>query len=300
MFPDDRERDKMPPVSDVPPPSEPPQEPREPRPPTPPPPPQQPPPAPAAPPPPSPPHAAPPQPVYPAPVVAPAGPTVPPADRIRNAWQRRTESDYIFNFWTALGWTILTCTVYGVYVLYQLIRRSRDHNMRRLEMLDAATTFAWEQAHARGLGVELRPNFERIAPQLAVLRNQTTQFRDPSVWLIIAIAALVLGGWQSIVLIVAFVLLDGDLITHDHAEGAIENELAAIYTRLGAPVPAPDPARLKGPHNYIGRIIATFFTCGIYAFWWEYDIMTEGNRHFETNWRWEDHLAQSTQQLIGA
>ena len=52
----------------------------------------------------------------------------------------------------------------------------------------------------------------------------------------------------------------------------------------------PDPSRLKGPHNYAGRIIATIFTCGIYSFWWEYDIMTEGNRHFEENWAWEDSL----------
>jgi hypothetical protein len=225
---------------------------------------------------------------------------LPPADRIRNAWQRRTESDYIFNFWTALGWTILTCGVYSVYILYQLIRRSRDHNLRRIEMLDAATTFAWDKAQARGLADELRPNFERIPAQMAILRNQATQFRDPTVWMLIAIGALVIGGWQWVVLIVAYVLLDGDLITHDHAEGAIENELAAIYTALGTPLAAPDPGRLKGPHNYAGRIIATIFTCGIYSLWWEYDIMTEGNRHFEINWRWEDNLAQSVQQLIGS
>jgi len=273
----------MPPVTDVPPPPEPPQQP-----------PSQPP-APAAPP--SPP--APPQPAYPAPLGAPAAPALPPADRIRNAWQRRTESDYIFSFWTALGWTILTCGIYAFYVIYQLIRRDRDHNMRRLEMLDAATTLAWEQTQARGVADELRPNFERIAPQLAILRNQTTQFRDPTIWLLIAIGATLLGA-SIVVPIIAYVLIDGDLITHDHAEGAIENELSQIYTRLGAPIPAPDPARLKGPHNYVGRIIATVFTCGIYSLWWEYDIMTEGNRHFETNWRWEDHLAQSTQQLLAA
>jgi hypothetical protein len=76
--------------------------------------------------------------------------------------------------------------------------------------------------------------------------------------------------------------------------------LSTIYARLGAPVAAPDPGRLKGPHNYVGRIIATIFTCGFYAYWWEYDIMTEGNRHFEANWKWEDDLAQSVQGLIAA
>jgi hypothetical protein len=215
-------------------------------------------------------------------------------DRVRAAWQRRHETDYVFNFWTALGWTILTCGIYGLYVIYQLMRRSRDHNLRRIELLDSATTFAWEQAEARGLGEELRPNFERISTQMAVLRQQSGQFRDPIVWMILYIIG------SSIVQAIAFILLDGDLVTHDHAEGAIEAELSDVYARLGAPVPGPDPNRLKGKHNYVGRIIASIASCGVYMLWWLYDVMVEGNRHFEHNWRWEDGLAQSVQQLLPA
>jgi hypothetical protein len=266
MFPDGRIRGNMPTMTDLPPP--------------------EPPPMPPVPPPPTP-YAAP-APSFPAP------PAALPADRVRAAWHRRNESDYIFDFWTALGWSILTCGIYGFYVIYQLVRRSRDHNARRIELLDAATTLAWEQAQAKGLGDELRPAFERIAPHMAVLRNQTTQFRDPVVWMIIS---LLTGGIGHFII---YILLDGDLITHDHAEGAIESELSTIYTRLGAPVASPNPARLKGPHNYVGRIVATLLTCGIYGLWWQYDLMTEGNRHFQENWAWEDGLAQSVQQLIAA
>lgn len=225
---------------------------------------------------------------------APTPPMVPPADRVRAAWQHRTSTDYIFSFWTALGWTILTCGLYGIYVVYQLARRSREHNLRRIEMLDAATTLAWEHAQSHGVADELRPNFERIASQLTILRAQTTQFRDPVAWMVIAIFA------SSIAQVILFILLDGDLIAHDHAEGAIESELSVIYGRLGAPITAPDPARLKGPHNYVGRVIASIFTLGLYTLWWEYDVMTEGNRHFMENWRWEDDLAASVQQLLAA
>jgi hypothetical protein len=211
---------------------------------------------------------------------------------VRFAWQRRHESDYVFDFWSALGWTILTCGYYLVYVVYQLVRRSRDHNLRRIELLDAATTFAWERANAQGLAEELRPNFERIATSMATLRHQATQSRDPIVFLIIAIFA------TGITQIVAYILLDGDLVTHDFAEGAIEAELTTIYGRLGASVAPPDPNRLKAKHNYAGRVIATLLTCGIYLFWWTYDVMVEGNRHFEHNWRWEDDLAASVQGLL--
>ena len=55
----------------------------------------------------------------PAPVGAnhpPGPPPMPSADRVFIAWQQRSETDYIFNYWTALGWTILTLGIYGLYV----------------------------------------------------------------------------------------------------------------------------------------------------------------------------------------
>ncbi|HSL56786.1 MAG TPA: hypothetical protein VK866_02990 [Acidimicrobiales bacterium] len=209
---------------------------------------------------------------------------LPNAERVRLAYHRRDETDYIFSFWTALGWTILTFGIFGLYVLYQLVRRSRDHNLRRLELLDASVSFAWERAVAQGVADELRPNFERAAGHLQTLRAKSTDFRDPIIWVILAI-------FTGIATYIAWILLDGDLVKHDHAEGGVEAELAIIFDRLGRPIPAPDPGRLKGPHNYIGRILVTLVTCGLYALWWLYDLMVEGNRHFEENWRFDDAIA---------
>ena len=117
------------------------------------------------------------------------GPPASAAERVRLAAQRRGESDYIFSYWTALGWTVLTLGIYGYYVLYQLVRRMRDHNARRLELLDAATEAAWKQAGRQGLQPELMPSFQRIAGQLAVLRQMTSEFREPFIWLVLAVVA---------------------------------------------------------------------------------------------------------------
>ena len=82
----------------------------------------------------------------------PGPPPISSADRVFAAWQRRGETDYIFDYWTALGWTILTLGIYGLYVFYQLVRRMRDHNApspgaaRRVR-----STFGWEEAGRRGL-----------------------------------------------------------------------------------------------------------------------------------------------------
>jgi hypothetical protein len=220
----------------------------------------------------------------PGPPQTPAPPQVPAAERVRLAARRRDETDYIFNYWTALGWTILTFGIYGFYVFYQLIRRMRDHNTRRLELLDAATTVAWERAGRQGLQQQMAPSFERAAGHLAVLRQMNGDFREPVIWLLLAIVA------RGIAEIIAFVLLDQDLIKHSQAEAGAGYELSAIYGRLGQHLPAPDPGQVKRPDNYVGRILATIFTFGIYMFWWFYNQMEEPNKHFTSNWAQEDQL----------
>jgi len=212
-------------------------------------------------------------------------------DRVRMAAQRRGESDYMFNYWSALGWTILTLGIYGFYVLYQLVRRMRDHNARRLELLDAATAAAWEQAGRQGLQQELTPSFQRVAGQLAVLRQMTSEFREPFIWVALAIVA------HGIVQIVAFVLLDQDLIKHERAESSAGQELSLIYGRLGQHLPAPDPGQVKGPDNYLGRIVAAIFTLGIYMFWWYYNQMEEPNKHFASNWAHEEELVTAVEKF---
>lgn len=224
------------------------------------------------------------------PSAAPGPPPVPAAERVRLAARRREQTDYIFHYWSALGWTILTFGIYGLYVFYQLIRRMRDHNARRLELLDAATAVAWEQAGRQGLQQEMAPSFERAAGHLAVLRQMTGDFRDPVIWLLLVIVA-------GIAQIVAFVLLDQDLVKHDQAEAGAGHELSVIYGQLGQQLAAPDPNRVKRPDNYAGRIVAAIFSFGIYMFWWYYNQMEEPNRHFAGNWAQEDELVKAVDAL---
>jgi hypothetical protein len=225
----------------------------------------------------------------------PPPPSLSAAERVRVAYQRRYEADYIFDYWTALGWTVLTCGCFGLYVVYQLVRRMRDHNRRRLELLEGGIAFAWERAQARpAVADELRPTFEAMAGHLGVLRQMTTEFRDPAVWTLL--------GWLSggISTIVAFVLLDGDLIRHQAAERAVQADLGRVYSRLGQDVPSADLGPVKGRHNYGGRIAASIFSFGLYQLWWYYDVMVEPNRHFFEDWEWEDRLGAAVHALSTA
>ncbi len=144
--------------------------------------------------------------------------------------------------------------------------------------------------------------------RLHVLRDMARDFRDPAIWLLIAIVASIsvsfsvarfggaevrfsTGGLVSVVFVIAAVLLDRDLVKHDGAESEAEAELAALYGQLGQPLPAPDLGRPKEPHNHVARVIVTIVTGGLYGLWWAADLMREGNEHFFDNWEWEDALA---------
>jgi hypothetical protein len=233
----------------------------------------------------------PPVPAAPGTSPVPGPPPTATSDRVYSAWHRRSETDYIFHYWTALGWTILTLGIYSLYVFYQLVRRMRDHNARRVELLDATLTFAWEEAGRQGLQEELTPSFQRASAHIDVLRRMTGDFRDPVIWLVLAIIA------RGIVEVIAFVLLDKDLVKHDRAEVGVEYELSLIFGRLGQSVPLPDQSRVKGENNYVGRIVATVFSFGVYLFWWYYNQMNDPNRHFQGNWVQEDAMVAAVRAL---
>src|SRR5262249_56384640 len=63
----------------------------------------------------------------PGPPQMPAPPQMAAAERVRLAAQRRDRTHYIFNYWTALGVSILTPGIYGHYALFQLLPPQPEH-----------------------------------------------------------------------------------------------------------------------------------------------------------------------------
>lgn len=206
----------------------------------------------------------------------------PPVERLLQSREARHRTDYLFDFWTQFGWTLLSCGIYAYYVYYRLLERMREHNRRRLAFLEAANDLAWARAVEQGKAEELRPRFERIAADLWTMRRLSDEFRDPGLWLVIIILS------QGIGLIIAYWLLDADLVKHSAAEADAERELVMVLGALGVTMDWPYPLPVKSPHQYGWRIVALFGTCGLYSLWWLADLMREANDHFRWNWAWED------------
>ena len=209
-----------------------------------------------------------------------------PGERMRQAIRERTSADYVFHFWSAFGWTLLTIGLYWFYAFYQLMRRSRDHDRRRAELLSAAHDLAWQRAIEQGRADALRPRFEAVRADVESLEAMTGDSRDPILWTL----ASVIGN--GLVWIAAALLLDQDLVRHESRERAAEAGLTSLFAELGTTLPSPVPAA-KQPHNYVGRLLAVLFTFGMYSLWWVADLMREGNANYQLGYAWEDAVGRS-------
>lgn len=90
--------------------------------------------------------------------------------------------------------------------------------------------------------------------------------------------------------------LDERSISADaRAEAGVEGELSQIYARLGHQLPPPGQGRVKRPDNYVGRIVATIFSFGIYMLWWYCSQMQEPNKHFPISWAQEDERVKAVE-----
>jgi hypothetical protein len=213
-------------------------------------------------------------------------PTATAGEQIQQAIRDRQNTDYVFDFWTAFGWTVLTFGLYSFYVFFQLVRRSRDHDRRKVALLQAAQDVGWERAVERGVAESLRPTFDQVRRDIEPLRTMTGDFRDPTLWLLFSIV----GG--GLVWLAGGILLDQDLVRHERHERAAETGLTEVFAALGAALPPP-VAAAKQPHNYVGRLLAVVFTLGLYSLWWVADLMREGNESFQQDYAWEDALSNA-------
>jgi len=90
----------------------------------------------------------------------------------------------------------------------------------------------------------------------------------------------IVGGILGVVESSPMSFLDGDLVTPtSRGRGGIR--AATIFSQLGHPVPQPDPARIKGKHNYVARHRQHRHRRGSTRSV-EYNIMNEPNQHFES------------------
>lgn len=198
--------------------------------------------------------------------------------------QRRDATDYRFNYWTYLGWTILTFGTYSMYGTYKLVDRRHQHAQRRL----AFQSYMWHALNARAEATgkkdevaEGLDNLSRIYQQMEAFERRNK--REPVLWMILRFVVTFVGGYINH-------FLNKDLRFYEEWESSYAANAEWVMSRLGYPVQLPprrQPIRDRSTGLYV---LLTIVTVGIFSLYWRYATMMDGNGHFDDDVAVEDAL----------
>jgi hypothetical protein len=198
--------------------------------------------------------------------------------------RRRQETDYRYNYWTYLGWNVLTFGIYSHYATYKLVERRTKHAERRLAFL----SYFWHTLNARAEAAgqkeavaEGLDNLSRIYQQIDAFERRNK--REPILWMLLRLVFGVVGAYINH-------FLNRDLIFFDEWESSYAANAEWVMQRLGMPVSVPkrtNPVRSRSTGLYVFLSIITF---GIWSMVWRAQVMADGNNHFDDDDRIEDAL----------
>jgi hypothetical protein len=198
--------------------------------------------------------------------------------------RRRQETDYRYNYWSYLGWNILTFGIYSYYATYKLVERRTKHAERRLAFL----SYFWHTLNARAEAAGKRAevgegldNLSRIYQQIDAFERRNK--REPILWTILRLVFGVVGAYINH-------FLNKDFMFLDEWESSYAANAEWVMQRLGYPVSIPrrsKPVRDRSTGLYVFLVIITL---GIWSMVWRAQVMADGNDHFDDDAAMEDAL----------
>jgi hypothetical protein len=201
--------------------------------------------------------------------------------------RRREETDYRFNYWTYLGWTILSGGIYGHYGTYKLVERRTAHAQRRLAFL----SYLWHALNARAEAAgkkeevsEGLDNLSRIYQQMEAFERRNK--REPILWMLLRIVFGVVGAYINH-------FLNKDLRFFDEWEASYAANAEWVMQRLGYQVAVPKrtkPVRDRSTGLYV---FLSIITIGIWSMVWRAQVMRDGNDHFDDDDAMENELLRA-------
>jgi hypothetical protein len=201
--------------------------------------------------------------------------------------RRRRETDYRYNYWSYLGWNILTIGIYSHYATYKLVERRTKHAERRLAFL----SYFWHTLNARAEAAGKRAevaegldNLSRIYQQIEAFERRNK--REPILWMILRFVFTVVGAYINH-------FLNKDFMFLDEWESSYAANAEWVMQRLGYSVSIPKrskPVRDRSTGLYVFLVIITL---GIWLMVWRAQVMADGNDHFDDDAAMEDALLRA-------
>jgi len=193
----------------------------------------------------------------------------------------RTQTDWITDPGMAILLSIITCGIYGWYIIYKLVQR-RDEHFRRMAAV-ADSSIAQLKAKARGredvIAGELS-QLEQVRLQMATMSAE----RGAAIWLLIAIFTFGIGY------MILYYLLMQDYVQHDAVEAQFFTLMSTAMAKVGLAGEAGQAVPTVPQRDFVTFLLLSIVTCGIYGIYWMYVMIKDFNDHFMAQVPWEDFL----------
>ena len=197
----------------------------------------------------------------------------------------RTATDWQQNFWPVFFLSLITCGIYGIYVLYKMLDRRQQHFERMINLRQHLIGVLKEKAEAAGRSAELEQDLSQLEGihMEATARDRAGE-KSPALWLVLSIVV-------GIVVYYVYYFLNDDFRAHESNEQRFMARASEIMATLGMPDQPILMDTVVPERNFIVYILLTLVTCGIYGIYWMYTVLTDPNRHFQQHEVWEARLA---------
>ena len=202
----------------------------------------------------------------------------------------RVETDFITDPGMAVFLSIITCGIYGLYIIYKLVQRRDEHFRRMADVAECAVLQLREKAKDRE---------EIIADELYRLDQIRMRMRTMSaekgaaIWLLICLCtSWIFGGFLFISFgdYILYYLLMNDYTDHDSTEAQFFTLMSGALAKLGLAGQTSQAQTSVPERNYINFLVFSIITCGIYGLYWMYVMIKDFNDHFMAQVPWEDFL----------
>lgn len=199
--------------------------------------------------------------------------------------RQRSQTDWQTTFISAFLLTIITCGIYGLYIIYKLMDRRLQHFERMISLRGHLLDVLREKAEASGKTVEVEQDLSQLE---GIHLDATTRDRagekSPVLWLVLTLVFNPVAYY-------VYYFLNDDFRAHEANEQLFMNKASEVMIKLGLTQQPVTPSLLIPERNFVMYLLLTIVTCGIYGIYWWYTLIVDPNLHFDNHMAWESQLS---------
>jgi Domain of unknown function (DUF4234) len=210
----------------------------------------------------------------------------------------RANTDFITDPGKAVILSIITCGIYGLYIVYKLVQRRDQHFRRMADVVEDSFQLLKEKAEGRE---DLIADELNQLDQIRMRMRTMSAEQGAAIWLLICIStSWVFGGFLFVSIgdYILYYVLMKDYSEHDAIEARFFTLMSSSFARLGLAAEPGEAQRNVPERDYTKFLIWSIVTCGIYGLYWMYVMIKDFNEHFMMQVPWEDFILQALQYEV--